>query len=411
MTPQRIRLIDRWLGIPACAVLSCVERVRVLVVPAPDSRPQRILYVKLIEMGSTVLAAHAFQEAIRRVGREHVFMLVFRRNRPIADIMGLLPPEHIIEVDDTSFRAFAVSLWQALGTIRRARIDTAIDLEGLTRASAVITWLTGARRRVGFYNFTAEGPYRGRLFTHELNITFQHHVSALFLALTRAAFNQDGERPLLKEPVTVPETPLPRFEPDAAARERMARAAGLDPDAGASARLVILNPNCSDLLPLRRWPTERFVTLGQRLLADDPAVRLVISGAPDEQEAAESIAAAIDPDGTRCRSLAGRTSFDELMTLLAIGDVLVSNDSGPCHFAALTDIAVVALFGPETPLLYGPLGQRVRNLSANLACSPCVNVLNHRFSPCRNNRCMHAIAVDTVLEAVRQCSREPANPE
>ncbi len=98
MTPQRIKLIDRWAGTPACAVLSVVERIRKLCFPVPEAQPRRLVFVKLVEMGSTVLAGHAFREAIERVGREHVFLLVFSRNRPIADVMGLIPPEQIVEI-------------------------------------------------------------------------------------------------------------------------------------------------------------------------------------------------------------------------------------------------------------------------------------------------------------------------
>lgn len=82
-------------------------------------------------------------------------------------------------------------------------------------------------------------------------------------------------------------------------------------------------------------------------------------------------------------------------------DVLISNDSGPVHFAALTPIRVVAMFGPETPLLYGPLGEKAVSVSLELACSPCVNLLNHRVSPCTDNQCMKRLPVERVLDATR----------
>ncbi len=402
MTPQKIRILDRWLGFPVCAFLSLLECVRSCFSRRNPPLPRRLVFVKLIEMGSTVLAAPAFAEAVARVGRDNVFFLLFGRNRPIADAMDMLPADNIIEIDDTSLPRFVLTLAGAMRRLRRERVDTAIDLEGLTRASAVITWLTGARRRVGYHNYTAEGPYRGRLFNVELNYNFQRHVAASFIAMTRAAFSESGERPLLKESVPEGPWPLPRFVAapgeGEALIEKMERRAGMP----VGRPVMILNPNCSDLLPLRRWPDERFIELGQRILRDYSRSTVVISGASDEREAGERIAHAIDPDARRCFSLAGRTTFREFLVLLSLADVLVSNDSGPCHFAALTDVAVVALFGPETAQLYGPLGIRVRALSAGLACSPCVNMLNHRFSPCRNNRCMQALSVDTVYDALHE---------
>jgi ADP-heptose:LPS heptosyltransferase len=62
---------------------------------------------------------------------------------------------------------------------------------------------------------------------------------------------------------------------------------------------------------------------------------------------------------------------------------------------------VVVLFGPETPVLFAPLGN-ARIISARLPCSPCVSVYNQRRSACRDNQCMQRINVADVLEATLQ---------
>ena len=187
--------------------------------------------------------------------------------------------------------------------------------------------------------------------------------------------------------------------PTSAAREEvralLREAAGADPK-----QMLLLNPNCSDLLPLRRWPDERWVELGRRLLDESPEATVVVTGAPSEAEDAARIAQAIGRE--RAFSVAGRTSLEQLLVLYGLADLLVSNDSGPVHFAALTPVPVVALFGPETPILYGPLSRRARVLNAGLACSPCVNILNHRMSPCTDNLCMQRITVDDALAAARE---------
>jgi ADP-heptose:LPS heptosyltransferase len=108
-------------------------------------------------------------------------------------------------------------------------------------------------------------------------------------------------------------------------------------------------------------------------------------------------------------SLAGQTSLRELLTLYTAADVLVTNDSGPGHFASLTPVHAIVLFGPETPRLFGPLAASTTVIWKELACSPCVSVFNHRLSPCRNNVCMQSITVDEVFSAVRSAlERLPA---
>jgi len=399
LRPDRIALTDRWVAKPLCAVFSLFERVRRLWTrPAPEE-PRRIVFVKLIEMGSTVIACPAFAEAEKLVGRENLFILVFAPNRPILEVLPYFRPENVITVDDRNILAFAVGLLRALFRVWREKIDTAIDMEGLTSSSALITYLTRAPRRVGYYNFSSQGPYRGRLLTHELNYGFQHHVSRQFVALVRAAAGSGADVPLLKERIQDEVIELPEFVPTPAAREEVR--ALLRGEAGADPKQVLLlNPNCSDLLPLRRWPDERWVELGKRLLEELPDATIVVTGAPSEAEEAVQIARAIGPQ--RAFSVAGRTSLRQLLVLYGLADLLVSNDSGPVHFAALTPVPVVALFGPETPILYGPLSRRARVLNSGLACSPCVNILNHRMSPCTDNRCMQRITVEDVLAASRE---------
>jgi ADP-heptose:LPS heptosyltransferase len=92
----------------------------------------------------------------------------------------------------------------------------------------------------------------------------------------------------------------------------------------------------------------------------------------------------------------------QLLVLCTLADVLVTNDSGPAHFAALTDIDIVTLFGPETPRLWGVLGPRSHVISLGLPCTPCVSAYNNRLSSCRNNLCMQGITVDRVHETVRR---------
>ncbi len=393
MDAKLIRRLDRLVGTPVCGALSLIERVR----PArPASGPPRkVLYVKLVEMGSTVLACPAFAEGADRVGDENIYLLVFERNRAIVDVLPYFDPDHVISIDDSSLVGFATSLARALAHIRREGIDAAVDLEGLPRASAIITYLTGARARAGHFNFASEGPYRGRLFTHEVGYTFQHHTSEVFVSLVRALDRRPGDEPLLKERIDADDLRYPKFESGDADRRHvddLLREARV-PD---GARLVLLNPNLCDLLPLRTWPRENYLELGRRLLDAHDDVAVIVTGNPAESEPSRRLAEEIGP---RAHSLAGRTDMRQLLTLYDRAALLVSSDSGPIHFASLTDVPIVALFGPESPNLYGPPGRRTVALTADLACSPCLSVLNHRHSVCRDNRCMRAITVDQVLDA------------
>jgi ADP-heptose:LPS heptosyltransferase len=86
---------------------------------------------------------------------------------------------------------------------------------------------------------------------------------------------------------------------------------------------------------------------------------------------------------------------------------MLTNDSGPAHFASVTDMPVYVFFGPETPKIYGPLG-RMTPIYAALACSPCVAATNHRKSVCNDNVCLQIITPDNVYAMLRsELDRSP----
>jgi ADP-heptose:LPS heptosyltransferase len=165
-----------------------------------------------------------------------------------------------------------------------------------------------------------------------------------------------------------------------------------------SAPLVLLNPNASDLLPLRRWPSTRYVELARRLLASYPQLYIGFTGGPNEAAAVNRLAQDVASD--RVIPLAGKTTLRQLLVLCSQSEILVTNDSGPAHFASMTRCHVVTLFGPETPALFSAKSPNATVLWAGIACSPCVNAYNSRQSGCRNNLCMQAITVDQVFDEV-----------
>jgi ADP-heptose:LPS heptosyltransferase len=125
----------------------------------------------------------------------------------------------------------------------------------------------------------------------------------------------------------------------------------------------------------------------------------VLTGAPEEAAACRELEGRLGR--RRLVSLAGLTSLEELLALYGLASLLITNDSGPAHFAALADLPVIALFGPETPAVYGPLGRRAEAIHLGLACSPCVSVYNQKRSPCTDNRCLQLITPRMVLERAR----------
>src|SRR6266404_3992476 len=110
MTVSQLQRIDRWLGIPICFLLTRARRLGVGSDPH-GAQIRNLLFVKLAEQGSTVLAYPAICRAIKMVGRENVYFIVFDDNRFILDAMGVIPEENVITI---SLKSFPLMVFSAL---------------------------------------------------------------------------------------------------------------------------------------------------------------------------------------------------------------------------------------------------------------------------------------------------------
>jgi ADP-heptose:LPS heptosyltransferase len=109
-------------------------------------------------------------------------------------------------------------------------------------------------------------------------------------------------------------------------------------------------------------------------------------------------------------STAGELSAGMLAALLARAELVVSNDSGPMHLAAALGAPTVGLFGPETPVMYAPLGVQAVTLYRPPPCSPCINVHDNKVASCiwGEPQCLVNVPVQEVLDAARAVRRGEA---
>ena len=162
--------------------------------------------------------------------------------------------------------------------------------------------------------------------------------------------------------------------------------------------------------PAKQWPWERFAEAAWRVqretggpvlvfgsAADRPLVERIVEWTQSQRPRRPSA------DGPALRSLAGQTTLRELMALLAVCRVVLSNDSGPMHVAAAVGARTVVPFGSTSPGLTGPGlpgDQRHRLLQSQAPCAPCFR----RTCPI-DLRCLREISVDAVVAAVLEACR------
>lgn len=399
MNVDTMRTVDFYAGVPLCFLLTFLMKLMNLMRRPVRKQPKNILLIELSEMGSAILADPAMEKLKKSTGARLHFV-IFKKNKPSLDLLKTIPNEHIFCIREGGFVNLTIDTLKFLFWTRKNKIDTVIDLELFSRFTALLTALCGATNRVGFHPFHTEGLYRGDFLTHKVAYNPYLHIAKNFMALAYALIDSNGEVPYSKRRIEDAEVALKKAEISSEAVGRVQDIVrGCFSELHDNGKLILVNPNASDLLPQRRWPMENYTELIKKILAAHENAFILLTGSKDEQE--ESTALAGSVDSVRCRSAAGRIRFLDLPALYSISSFMISNDSGPAHFAAVTDMPTYVFFGPETPRLYGSLG-KTTPLYANLACSPCVSAYNHRKTPCQDNVCLKVITPDKVLEMIRE---------
>jgi ADP-heptose:LPS heptosyltransferase len=102
--------------------------------------------------------------------------------------------------------------------------------------------------------------------------------------------------------------------------------------------------------PARRWPVQRFASLGAALRRC--GARLVLTGGPaDAALTAEAARQGLGP----ALDLAGKTDVGSFAAVVARLDLLITNDTGASHLASAMGTPSVVLFGPTRPAQFAPL--------------------------------------------------------
>ena len=395
MNIDLMRQVDYWAGVPLSFLSTYL--LKPLFALQKPKKPSKVLLIELSEMGSTILCDPAMQK-LKESGCE-LFFVIFKKNEPSLRLLNTVTTENTFTIREDSLSTLAVDTLSFLVWCRKKGIDSVIDLELFSRFTALLTGFCGATNRVGFHAFFNEGLYRGDMLTHKVAYNPHIHIAKNFISLTNALLSSAPETPYSKKAVTDGEIKLEKAEikdeAKAAIVEKIKWALPLYDE---SKRIVIFNANASDLMPLRRWPRKYYIELGRKLLESYGDIIILLTGAPSEREGLDIIRAAL---GDRCVNFAGLTGFSELAPLYAVSRLMLTNDSGPAHFAAVTDLPTFVFFGPETPALYGSLGN-FTPIYAGLACSPCVSAANHRKSACDDNQCVKVITPDFVFDVLKK---------
>jgi heptosyltransferase-2 len=330
-------------------------------VSAHDLKPFRILVRSSNWLGDAVMSVPTLR-AIKN-GRPDAQVT-------IATPSNMAPMWKLVPGVDAIISLPNGSLLSAVGLLRQqAHFDAAILFPNSLRV-ALESWLSGIPRRVGYQGHWREWLLNQTVPEPRKSGPPEHHS----LRFVRIARDCGAETCTIQHP-----TPINREQ-----------ASNIQITVADQTLKIGLCPG-AEYGPAKRWLPERFAEVAAKISGQTSA-QWILFGTKNDATIGDQIAAAI---GDHCVNRIGRTTLDELINELRECRLLLTNDTGTMHLAALLGVPVVAIFGSTEPRLTGPLGNGHVVLRHHVECSPCFL----RICPI-DFRCMKAVSTQEVVDAV-----------
>ena len=363
---------DRTLGSLLGRCVAAVDRLREMVyTPRPVPEIRHILLIKFWGLGNWALLRPLVMDVRARWPGARISIATLASNeslvQDLADDLLLVRPDAL----GHTLRDLA----RAVRHLRRRPADLAIDFEQFSRSGSLLARLGRSAQRIGFQSGS---PGRDGLYTVLVRRSVDAHAARSFRDLIEAA----GVAP-----------DAPALGGLAVSAEGRAECDAL----GVKGPYVVLHPGSGDNFPGRRWSLAGFAAVGRAAAA--AGRRVYVTGGGGEAALCAELTAAVGPAAV---DLAGRSRLEGLVALLAGADVLLANDTGPVHLASQLGVPVLALYGPNTPVQYGPRSPGSRAFYRSLPCSPCIRASNYRSSRCRIYTCMASIPTGEVVQAMQR---------
>ena len=392
--------MDRYIGSFACLILSILGR---LSFKKSRRGPfKNILLIELFEMGASIMTSPSIRFIRTQFPEAKIYVLTTQSIRSSWLKIGELEPDRVLALKEDGIFSFLFSYLQVLRALNRAQMDAVIDFELFFRITAIFSFFIKAEKKGGFLRYHLEGLYRGSVYNSGCHFNQNTHIAKNFLALTKTVLGDSNDFPQYKNNLNVEELVLAPYQSQANVLAELSKKI---PEFMSNPYLLVA-PDVGPNLSVRNYPLDRLSAVLKEILGEFPGYRVGMIGTGENIRSCEKLAHLVQSD--RLVSLAGRTTMDELFELLRGAKLLISNDNGPVHFAAMTDTPTLALYSTDSPFVYGSLGKCLV-LYSFFQCSPCIMAYNHKRSDCSDNKCLQAIPVSTVSSfALRILHNDPA---
>ncbi|MDP7420700.1 MAG: glycosyltransferase family 9 protein, partial [bacterium] len=330
------------------------------------------------------LAIPASEAIKQRYPGSRLTFLTVNENRNVYEDFDCV--DQIIYLNVRSLSTFAAAFIRLIIKLRKERFDCVIDLEQFARVSAITSYLTGAAERVGF---SIDRHIRRRLYTTRIRYNNDQHVINTFYDTALAVGCRKQEAVL---PMKIPSSDEDRKALAGLLYENRVQTSDI---------LIGAHVGSGPNFVLRRWPQNRFARVFDHLVEHYNA-RIVLTGSPGETDLIRATIDMMNEDNRKNVIIATGLTIRQLALLIERCSLFLCNDTGPLHLASAMKTPSISFFGPNTPYVYGPLGDNNTVFYTNLPCSPCLSNFTEKTTSCKNPVCLEKIDVKEVVIVIDQ---------
>lgn len=331
----------------------------------------KILIIRFSSIGDIILTTPILKTLKEKYPEAKLF---YATKKEYMELVGLFPWVDYIFCIDSNNKI--KGLFELIKKINLEKIDLLIDLHRSLR-SIMLYYFSFARYKL---------PYSKYRFLRFLRIYFKwrllpknlHVIDYYFKPLEKLGINSNNREPEL------------RINKDTQEQtEKYLK------EMGVTNNDLIIGICSGAKWETKRWPWDKFVELGDKLISSLNA-KIVLIGDSNDLLIGEKIAYLMMHKPI---NLIGKTSLSELVALIKRCDIIITNDSSPLHIAVSLKVPSISIFGPTTlDFGFGPYGDRHIVLERDLSCRPCSSH-GSKKCPDKTHQCMELITSGEVLQA------------
>ena len=241
---------------------------------------------------------------------------------------------------DESFFKQIIKIWK----LRKSNYDLAIDLKWKSERASVLTYLSGAKVRIGYWE---------KIFNLCYTQTIKHPIGGYHeVQRNLDVIKQIGLKVKDENPVLYVSEVDKKFADDFFLTNSLSKA-----------ETVCIHPGASK--SNRAWLPERYIELAKKLIGEFN-VKILVTWGPNEFDLAQKISESV---GTNAILSPQTKSIAQLGAIIERCGLFISVCTGPMNVANAVKTPIIALLGSTDPLDWSPFGVIHRTIKSPLILS------------------------------------------